>query len=191
MIVGVDMKQVQELARALEGTKRGLQTEMRVAINKTVNSTFTKVSRDVRKEVMVKARDIKKVMRKVRPKGGMLPNGKVILEHEKRLSLKYFGAKQNKRKRSGVSYQISRKGGRKILKGGFMGPRPGVIAPRLGGHVFARKGKARLPIQKKFGVSPWGVYLVNDFDGETRKFATNRLQVEMNRRIDFVLRRLK
>ncbi len=191
MDISVDMQQVLALQNALIGTKRGLQTEMRVAINKAVNSTFTKVSRDVRKEVMVKARDIKKVMRKVRPKAGMMPNGQVILEHENRLSLKYFGARQNKTRRSGVSYQISRKGGRKILKGGFMGPRPGVIAPRLGGHVFKRKGKARLPIQKKFGVSPWGVYLVNKLDPETKRFAQNRLQVEMNRRLDYVLRRLK
>jgi hypothetical protein len=35
----------------------------------------------------------------------------------------------------------------------FMGPRPGVVAGRLGGHVFVREGKARLPIGMVFGPS--------------------------------------
>ncbi|MFO1150987.1 MAG: hypothetical protein U1E62_21640 [Alsobacter sp.] len=37
--------------------------------------------------------------------------------------------------------------------GMFMGPRPGVLAPKLGGHPFVRESKSRLPIDRGYGPS--------------------------------------
>jgi hypothetical protein len=39
------------------------------------------------------------------------------------------------------------------FEGAFMGPRPGTIAPALGGEVFHRTSKSRLPIEKLYGPS--------------------------------------
>lgn len=64
----------------------------------------------------------------------------------KPLSLKVFGAKQNA---SGVTATVW--GHRQQFDGGFRGPRPGAIAPRLGGHAFVRTSAKRTPIKKMFG----------------------------------------
>jgi hypothetical protein len=79
----------------------------------------------------------------------------VSLDESKRLSLRHFKAKHTK---AGVTYKISKTGGKKTLPGGFMGPRPGTLATKLNGGVFRRVGKKRLPIGKVMGPSPWGVH---------------------------------
>ena len=66
----------------------------------------------------------------------------------KPISLKHFHARQL---RFGVKAKVQ--GEWKRYAGAFMGPTPGVIAPRLGGHVFVRTSAARLPIEMLFGPS--------------------------------------
>jgi hypothetical protein len=108
------------------------------------------------------------------------------LDYENRLGLQYFNARQTK---TGVSYKISKKGGRKSVAGAFMGPKPGILAPRLNGGVFARVGAERLPIVKLKGVSPYGVYAKNDMKKEEVERIQKDLQTEMERRIQFNLAR--
>mgnify|MGYP007011820782 CR=1 FL=1 len=62
------------------------------------------------------------------------------------LSLKEFGARQNRR---GVRARVWGKS--KQFAGGFMGPKPGAISLKLGGHAFRREGKKRTPIEKLLG----------------------------------------
>lgn len=85
--------------------------------------------------------------------GGSLEG--VIWATGKPISLKYFRARQ-------FSFGVKAKHGGKWhgYPSAFMGPRPGVIAKKLNGHVFVRttdktwlsKGK-RAPIEKLFGPS--------------------------------------
>lgn len=64
------------------------------------------------------------------------------------LSLKLFGAKQFKK---GVRARVW--GRLQTFSGTFMGPRPGTIAAKLGGHAFHREGTSRLPIKMTYGPS--------------------------------------
>jgi hypothetical protein len=64
-----------------------------------------------------------------------------------------------------------------------MGPRPGVLAPRLNGGVFKRVGKSRNPIVKLYGVSPYGAYAKNDMSDIEVQFINKGLLTEMERRI--------
>ena len=114
------------------------------------------------------------------------PVAKIELKKEDRLSLKRFSPRQT---RAGVSYRTSPKRGRKTAPGAFMGPRPGLVAARLRGHVFKRVGKNRQPITRLDGASPWGAYLVNRLDLPTVKETRTELTNQVRRRIRF--RRLK
>lgn len=62
------------------------------------------------------------------------------------LPLKAFKPKQGA---AGTSATVW--GRRKLHGGAFMGPRPGLIARGLGGHVMKRTGPNRLPIEKLWG----------------------------------------
>lgn len=64
------------------------------------------------------------------------------------VSLKHFGARQ-------LSYGVRARifGQWRRFPGAFMGPRPGTLAPRLGGHVFQRTSRSRLPIERLDGPS--------------------------------------
>ena len=66
----------------------------------------------------------------------------------------------------------------------FMGPRPGVLAPKLHGGVFKRVGGDRHPIVKLYGVSPYGAYAKNDMSKAEVEFINKSLMTEMERRIN-------
>jgi len=108
------------------------------------------------------------------------PTAVVSLGKSKRTGLQHFGARQDKR---GVSYKISKQGGRKRVPSGFMGPSPGVLAPRLYGGAFKRLGSTRLPIVKLYGVSPWGAYVKNKFEKPEVVTIAKGLSEQMERRI--------
>ncbi|MEE9923994.1 MAG: hypothetical protein PBV01_11600 [Brucella anthropi] len=62
------------------------------------------------------------------------------------LSLKYFKPRQFR-----VGSKATVWGRRQTFPGAFMGPRPGVLAPKLNGNVFHRTGSGRFPIERLFG----------------------------------------
>ena len=70
--------------------------------------------------------------------------------------------------------------------GAFMGPRPGVIAPSLGGHVFHRTGKSRKPIEKLYGPSIPKEMVI---DQTARTFETTSVR-EISKRLDHELKRM-
>jgi hypothetical protein len=104
----------------------------------------------------------------------------VTLRKTKRLGLRHFGAKQNK---TGVSYKISKTGGRKRVDGAFQGPKPGVMKMSWKGNAFKRVGKQRLPIIKLQGVSAFGAYAKNELSGPQVKVIEAELTKQMERRI--------
>lgn len=71
-----------------------------------------------------------------------------IIGTGKELSLKLFTPRQFK---AGVKATVW--GKRQTYAGSFMGPRPGVLAASLRGHVFARTSAARSPIKRLSGPS--------------------------------------
>lgn len=114
----------------------------RRAINRTITSTRTFISKMVREDLALKAKTVKDSLTIKRASRGTNPVGKIDVQ-AKPISLKRYGARTT---RKGVTVKVTKSGGRKVVKGGFI---PG----RLGGHVFKRKSKSRLPIGKRFGPS--------------------------------------
>jgi len=182
LTVELNPAQVAKLQRAIEGTKRKLRKELHIAVNKTAKKVQGVVVNAIYQELATTKKQIRKVTAVHRAKTIYDP-ARVVVKKEKRLPLKAFKPRQT---RKGVSYRISRTKGRKTVQGGFMGPRPGVTAPRLYGHAWKRKGKSRLPIQKLHAVSPWGVFVKRGMRGPVTIDGRKELIKQVDRRIRFI-----
>lgn len=119
------------------------------AVNRVTNTVHGRVIRAIRKQsdipTAIIRRDISK--RLSNPSGGGAIEG-VIFAKGNPLSLKHFRARQ-------FAFGVKAKWGGSwhSYPSAFMGPRPGVISKRLGGHVFIRTTAKRFPIEKLFGPS--------------------------------------
>lgn len=184
--ITIDTRQLMRLQRSVAAVKKSLPRELAAVINKVAKRTEKSISVEIRKELTVSAGSLKNKIKNRRKASVASLSAVVGLNHENRLGLQYFKARQTK---TGVSYKISKTGGRKSVAGAFMGPEPGTLAPRLYGGVFARVGVERLPIVKLRGVSPYGVYAKNDLKKEEVERIQKDLQTEMERRIQFNIAR--
>lgn len=144
-----------ELEKALgEDAPKKLKREIKIALNAVAKKTESLLAKEIYKEIMVSQKAIKKDINQVAKATEDKLTATVRQKENARLSLKEFKPRQNKK---GVRYRVSRKSGGKFIAGAF-------ISEALGGHVYKRVGKARTPIDKKHGVSPWGVTVVNNLD---------------------------
>lgn len=181
--IEIDAKQIKRLKDAVGKARKSLPKELAAAINETAKQGRTQMGRNIRSVVNMSKKTAEKAL-KVKEKAtaanlrGVISLGK---EQRKGFGLQHFGGRQNKK---GVSYRISKTGGRKMVAGAFMGPKPGQLAPKLYGGVFKRVGKSRLPIVKLYGVSPFAAYAKNDFTKPDAVFITKGLQKNIERRIN-------
>lgn len=180
--IPADMEEA--LAKSLIGTAKKLPREIAVVVNKTTAQSITMMSKDIRAEVAVKAKPVKSSLKKGTRASKSKLGSSITLFKTDRLSLKEFGARQVKR---GTSYRISKQGGRKLARHAFMGPKPGVKAAKLRGHVFARTGRGRTPITRLDGVSPWGVFVKNNMTPKTVAKTNVIFRKQLTRRINFNL----
>ena len=171
-------------------------------INRTARFAVNKAAEEVQKELNLKKKDItghwrgkhdRQTGRRVKSNQQIYvskkakakdPTAAIMIKKTPQIGLQYYGARHIK---SGVSYKISRNGGRKTATrphGAFMGPRAGVIAIKLYGGVFMRKaGAKRLPIRKMFGPSVWGAFTKHKMDRIIEKAIRSRLRHEIDRSI--------
>lgn len=128
-------------ARELSPTK--IQAAQRRAVNRGITGARTEMSREVRKTVRVKSADVRDAVAIEKASGSVAtPEAKMRVRH-KPIPLAHFGSPRQTKK--GVSVTVI-KGKRQAIPSAF-------IVDNLGGHVFKRKGAARLPIRKLFGPS--------------------------------------
>lgn len=165
-----------------EGFGPAIKKESTIAVNKTAKFHKNQIAKEVTKHVRLKQKDVKQVIDVETARRSGAPTAIVLLNKTAKISLKRYGARQTK---SGVTYRISRQGGRQKIQGAF-GPK----ITKLGGHVYKRRGKARLPIQKLHGPSPAGVYNKQKLLPVSKKQLTERLEYEMNRRVRAIKVRL-
>lgn len=178
----IDTSQVRELENSVKKSGRKLPQEIAIAINATARKAKVEMSREVRKELAVPAKSVKKTI-STKSKATKSKLGSVVsLRQSNRIPLRDFKANQT---RAGVSYKISKSGGRRTAVGAFQGPKPGVQLARWKGHVFARAGRSRLPIRKLYGVSPWGVFVKNKMEQPVGKATEKELAKQITRRIRF------
>ena len=167
------------LAKLLQGNTKRLRREMAIAVNATSKKTVAIWAKEVSKEVATAQKNIKatiKVSKKAAASESKSPTAVVTQKKTGRIPLRDFGARQNKK---GVAYRIAKGGKRGFIKSAF------TIA-KFGGHVFARVGKERGPIDKKFGPSPWGVSIKNNLKKPTVKATKIELIKQIERRIRFL-----
>lgn len=171
-----------KLVDAVRESGRSMRGEFAAAVNRATRGTKVPISREIRKELVIKASAMKDQIRVTRKATKQSLMGVVRLDKSERISLKHFGARQTK---AGVSYRISKSKGRQVAAGAFQGPKLGVMFAKFKGVVFARIGKAKLPIRKLMGPSPWGVFTRRKMQKPIVADAQQRLEKEIARRIQF------
>lgn len=179
--IQIDAKQLKRLREAVGKSKKSIKKELAGAINATSKKTKLKVGRDIRKTVNLKKDEAEKPLsiRATATENNLVAI--VSLKKTPRLGLRHFGARQDKR---GVSYKISKTGGRSRVNGAFQGPRPGVMKMSWKGNAFKRVGRERLPIVMLKGVSAFGAYAKNDLEGPQVEEINKELSKQMERRIN-------
>lgn len=158
---------------ALLGFK-GTKTVIRRALNKVGTSARQEISVGIRKDLPMKAGDLKRDSLTLEKAN----NENLIVKIKisgKRISLKRFSARQTK---TGVSYSVQ-KGKRSKLKSAF-------IAQSLGSHVYKRKSADRIPLIKLFGPSVPHVFenlqqfAENVYDKALSEKLTREIDVQLN-----------
>ncbi len=132
-----------EVQRQLNALKEDIARKATAsALNKTIAQAKTAMSKEIRAEFMLSASEVNAALfiSKASAKGGefrLQASLSSISQRGKRsLNLAHFAARQT---RKGVSFKISRKGGRKTIPGSFL--------INGGKTVMIRTGKSRLPIK--------------------------------------------
>jgi len=172
---------LKEASHVLRAIPRAMPRVMRRAINRTVDSAGTDLKRRVGKEITAKKSEIAKGISKRKASLSRLL-GTIRARFYRPGLLGFAGTKQTKR---GVTYRISRRGGRKRIEHGF-------ITRMQTGHrgVFVRKGAERLPIAEARGPSIWQV--ITDTAGLLKNVtdtAGDKLGKHINDQIGVELRR--
>jgi hypothetical protein len=184
MMLMMQVDGVKELKAAIDGTKKKLPRELKIAVNATAKKTRTMMSREVRKELATKAKAVNKTINIVSRATEISLSSTVRLSKTKRIPLRDFGARQT---RQGVSYKISKSKGRGMVPGAFQGPKPGVMNTKWRGRVFKRVGKSRLPIAQLFGPSPWGIFVKRQLRTPVVRDGNAELSKQIQRRVRFNL----
>ena len=178
--IDIDVRKLDEFRRAIRAAGKSIPREMAAAFNATAKKTKSSISKQIRTELASSAKGVNDTISITKKATTQSLNAGVRLGKTKRVPLKDFGARQV---RAGVSYRVSKGGSRKLATSAFMGPKPGVKAPRLNGHVFKRKGPGRLPIVKLMGASPWAVFIKQRMSPEQVKMINAELLKQVDRRI--------
>lgn len=111
-------------------------------LNKLIRKSQTAISKAVRAEYTIKAKDLKKSTKIQKANKNKIEAAIVV--KGKRLPLMYFNAKQNRR---GTSVRIKKSSGRKTVKSAFIAV---MDSGKVG--VFQRTGKDKLPIKELYTV---------------------------------------
>lgn len=178
----ISKRDVRRIARGLGGYSARIPSQLAIAVNATGKKVVTRLSRDVRGELAMKARDVKKLIAQKKAHKTNLAS-QVTLKHGSRPSLKRFSPRQT---RKGVSYRVSKRGSRKLALGAFMGAKPGQLSVKLRGHVYKRVTKKRKPITRLDGASAWAAVHKNRLKPPIIVFARKTLKKQIRRRARYL-----
>ena len=168
--IEINSKQLEQLRAAVGRAGKVMGREIAAAINATAKKTRLEIGRSVRETVAIKKKESEEPLKIVTKANAGSLSSTVQLRKTRRLPLKSFSARKDKK---GVSYKISKQGGRKRLNGAF----------EWRTHFFIRAGKSRLPIIHLKGVSAWGAFEKNNMTPAQIKATTAELAKQIDRRI--------
>lgn len=136
-----------ELASRVGSIPRGMDMVVVRALNRAVTATRDEVSRAIRAEYAVPARDVKNTMY-VRKATRVYKVGILYARGKMSIPLIRWGARQTKK---GVTVLIRKGGGRKRVVSKDGQKLPGVFIAK--GEVYARQTARRTPIRRLYGPS--------------------------------------
>ena len=180
--IEINADQLNRLSHAAIGAKKSLTKELAAAINAVSKKTKLEMGREIRATVNLKKDEAEKPLSIRAAASPQSLQAVVSLKKTPRLGLRHFGARQDKR---GVSFKISKRGGRGRVDGAFMGPKPGAVKTSWRGNAFKRVGSGRLPIIQIKGVSAFGAYVKNNLTGPQVEAVNAELTKQIERRINF------
>lgn len=139
----IDSRQLKKLEVAVRNIKNGVPRGLSGAINRTLDRGRTTVRREIRKEYLIKQKDIPI---KVHRASQVHLGGEVRLD-QPMLDLAKFKVTpkgvQKRRNKRPIKAQVKVSSGGKLIKGGFVARMPtGFVGP------FTRKGTERFPLKK-------------------------------------------
>lgn len=140
----VDVRGVATIQAVFRHAGQAAPKVIALALNHTGDKTKTQVKRALAKQTGAKVGVVDKALSSRKANVGSLV-------YEIRAKGPYMSLKEFSPRQGAAGTVASPWGKRQVFAGAFMGPRPGAIARRLGGHVFTRDGSGRLPIKKLFG----------------------------------------
>lgn len=174
--------------KLLETQVKGFSSKMnsRVAssINRTARSTRDYMIHQVSSKFNISKRNAnkKKVFYQSKKAKASDLTAQVRLKESKKLGVQMFGPKHTG---SGVTFALLKGGSRELIPKAFMGPRAGKKAPKLNGGVFIRQeGAKRLPINKLYAMSPWGMYRSGKMQLPTYRHAEKLMNQHINKGIN-------
>ncbi len=158
------------------GEKLSGQVMARV-LNRTSTTVKTAMSRMVRQELNLRAKDINALVRVQR--ASRQSHVVTITVLGRSVPLIDYAARQTAR---GVTVKVKRQGGRKLVEGAF-------IATMRSGHrgVFKRKGARRLPIRELFSTAVVQYLDDDEVIGQLGQVARDAFENHLDREIRFRL----
>jgi hypothetical protein len=190
MTFNANRAEIRRLSATLGGNAKRLKREITTAVNATSRKALSVSAKQVGRELATAQKNIKPTLNitKKANRSQAVPTAVVTQRKTSRIPLRDFGARQTK---AGVAYRISKTSGRRTLKSAF-------IVKSIGGHVFKRTGvfgvatrgrsagKRREKIAKRYGASPWGVFVRQDVKSYVIPVAEAELRKQIMRRTRFL-----
>jgi len=182
--VKFNRRQIADAAAQLREAGVSVPKAFAAAINDTAKDARSRMSKRIRQWISIKKKALDRTLKiSHRATARDLHSG-IHLEKTKGIPLQYFGARQTA---AGVTFRLSKLAPRQLIAHAFMGPKPGVLAATLHGGVFIRLGKARLPIEKLRGDTPYDVFVRTGMLGPTTKETTDLLKKNVDQRTRFAI----
>lgn len=213
--ITVTSESVTRAIRELSMLKNGASRAIVSGINDAGRRFMTRVNRGIRDTVNIKKKDLDKHIKLSKASFARPVSTLVVSGRRKDFPLSYFSARQTK---AGVKYKIRKSGPAQTIKGAFLATVVGTVKGQLNNTssamrrtlrqtlgesqeqisaashrgVYRRRGKRRLPIDERFGISAVGVLrenkeLMDRLVGEASEHAAQRI----NHHVDRMLRNMQ
>jgi hypothetical protein len=200
--VKFDEKRLAEIQRLLRDIPKAMPKVMSRGINRTTKSSRAEIVKKIAAEVTLKQKTIKKSIRVEQatytrwqariglgqPAQGIAA-GKHLGRKEGRIPLISFKARQRKKGRRKLTYQVSKTGGRQTFT---EKPLPFITTMNTFKGVFRRVGKERWPVEHFYGPSIGGVFEgAAGIAAEVQESTGWKLEKNIDQQIAFILSRRK
>jgi hypothetical protein len=181
--VGIKNDSLNRLKDSLNGTASSLPREVATAINATSKKVRTEAARELKKELNVPVKVLKKAIKGKSKASAKDLRAVVGLIKGHPIPLRYFKPRKTKRGVTAkLNPKIKGKAGKTVYPHAF-------IVAAYSGKVYQRAGKERGPLtgQQLFGPSPGDAFEQAGIAAMAEKLARDELPKQIERRIRFLL----